>query len=232
MPTPTTGQISMSQIRSEFGGSGEIKYSQLYRGGGTITGNNISVPTSGQLRLSNFYYNTSTGNGVRAAEVGSTQPYGSSSATSLGYAYYNSIVYYLSSNNWKRLDNNSNFDPCPSNFSPNYSTNKCTIDSVPQVPVNYYLRCWAGGQNTALSCHNGNLYNNRNCGGSYQYCGAGHIRTNYTGGSVTGACWGEMNACRANNGNATWSGSCSNFTVDSCFGDDPNATTEHSFSSL
>ncbi len=141
-----------------------------------------------------------------------------------------SNVLYKSGSLWKYTSNNTNYNPCGSNYTPNYSTQKCQIVNIPQVYRNYYLRCWAGGQNTALSCHNGNLHNNRNCGGSYQYCGAGRIRTGYTGYTVTGACWGEMNACRANNGNATWSGSCGSFTVDSCYQNDPNATLTINFS--
>ena len=142
-----------------------------------------------------------------------------------------SDVLYKSGGLWKYASNNSNYNPCGSNYSPNYSTKVCHIDNIPQTYNNYYLRCWASGRNTALSCHNGNLYNNRNCGGSYQYCGAGLIRSNYTGYTVTGACWGEMDACPANNGQATWSGSCGSFTVDSCYQNDPSAVLTINFAS-
>lgn len=58
-----TGAVSFSDIRSEFGMSGAVRYSDLYRGGSNVrakaannTGVNLaaSVPTSGQISISNF----------------------------------------------------------------------------------------------------------------------------------------------------------------------------------
>lgn len=53
MALPTSGPISLAQIRTEFGGPYSMAY--YYRGGGYTTGNNINVPTSGKISLSQFY---------------------------------------------------------------------------------------------------------------------------------------------------------------------------------
>lgn len=62
MVLPSSGQLSMSQIRDEFGGSNPVSLSQYYRGGslvrnfgsgsGFINGN---IPTSGAIKISDFY---------------------------------------------------------------------------------------------------------------------------------------------------------------------------------
>lgn len=57
MALPTSGPISLGMVRTEFGVSGQIKMSMLYRGGGIVpnTPANSGVPTSGAIKLSNFY---------------------------------------------------------------------------------------------------------------------------------------------------------------------------------
>jgi hypothetical protein len=55
MALPASGPLSLSQIQGEFGGSNPISLSEYYRGGGLVTNNNTSVPTSGTIRISNFY---------------------------------------------------------------------------------------------------------------------------------------------------------------------------------
>ena len=55
MALPGSGTISLSQIQTEFTGSNPISISEYYRGGGLVTSNNTSVPTSGAISLSNFY---------------------------------------------------------------------------------------------------------------------------------------------------------------------------------
>lgn len=55
MALQTSGQITLNDLRNEFGGDRSLD--DYYRGGGNvpnITQNN-NVPTSGQIRLSNFY---------------------------------------------------------------------------------------------------------------------------------------------------------------------------------
>lgn len=57
MALPTSGPISLSMIRTEFGVSGTVSMSQLYRGGGIVpnTPANAAVPTSGTIKVSNLY---------------------------------------------------------------------------------------------------------------------------------------------------------------------------------
>lgn len=50
-----TGQLSLSDIEGEFGGSPPTSLSEYYRGGGLVTSNNTGVPVSGQISLANFY---------------------------------------------------------------------------------------------------------------------------------------------------------------------------------
>lgn len=55
MALPASGQLSFSQIQTEFGGSNPISLSEYYRGGANVTGNNSGVPASGALRVGQFY---------------------------------------------------------------------------------------------------------------------------------------------------------------------------------
>lgn len=63
MGLPSSGSLTLQQIQSEFGGSNPINMSEYYRGGAYVTQNNTSVPTSGQISMSQFY------GAQRAAEV-------------------------------------------------------------------------------------------------------------------------------------------------------------------
>jgi len=58
MALQSSGKISFSQIQGEFGGSNPISLSEYYRGGGLVTLNNLNIPTSGAIRLSQFYNGT------------------------------------------------------------------------------------------------------------------------------------------------------------------------------
>lgn len=53
MTLPVSGPISLAQIQAEFGGP-NYALSTYYRGAGYTTGNNTSVPTSGQISMSQF----------------------------------------------------------------------------------------------------------------------------------------------------------------------------------
>jgi hypothetical protein len=57
MALPITGKISLGDIRDEFGGSNPVRLSDYYRGGGLVPDifNNGSVPTSGPIKVSDFY---------------------------------------------------------------------------------------------------------------------------------------------------------------------------------
>ena len=59
-----SGELKFSQMRDEFGGSGQVKFSDLYRGGNLVRANaannastNLaaSVPTSGEIQVADFY---------------------------------------------------------------------------------------------------------------------------------------------------------------------------------
>jgi len=57
MAIPGSGQVSISDLATEFGDSAPNQMSEFYRGGSLVpnTPGNSSVPTSGQISLSNFY---------------------------------------------------------------------------------------------------------------------------------------------------------------------------------
>lgn len=57
MPLPSSGPITLAQIQSEFGGSNPIGLNEYYRGGGLVPAwsGTTNVPSSGAIRLSNFY---------------------------------------------------------------------------------------------------------------------------------------------------------------------------------
>lgn len=55
MPLPTSGQISINDLRNEFGNTpGDDRLSEYYRGGSYVSWNNSNVPTSGQISLNDF----------------------------------------------------------------------------------------------------------------------------------------------------------------------------------
>lgn len=66
MPLQSSGAISFSQIRGEWGGAGVTRMSQLYVNGGIVPNDgfctNGTIPASGPIRFSNFYNTT---NGTR-----------------------------------------------------------------------------------------------------------------------------------------------------------------------
>ena len=104
MPLQTSGAISLSQIQSEFGGSNPIALSEYYRNGSYVNSNSSNIPTSGQIKFSDFY-------GAQAqASVPSPQPsslpsrYGSVGNT--GYE----IVTGLYANNTSRSEGTTTFD--------------------------------------------------------------------------------------------------------------------------
>lgn len=55
MALPSSGTITLNDIKTEFGGSTPVQLSDYYRGGAYVTTNNTNVPTSGAISLSNFY---------------------------------------------------------------------------------------------------------------------------------------------------------------------------------
>lgn len=59
MTLQTSGQITLNNIQTEFGGSNPISFSEYYAGGANVpagsTGTNGAIPSSGAISLSNFY---------------------------------------------------------------------------------------------------------------------------------------------------------------------------------
>ncbi len=57
MALQSSGQIRMSELAAEFGDTGQYNLSSYYKGGALVasTEANTNVPTSGQIKLSNFY---------------------------------------------------------------------------------------------------------------------------------------------------------------------------------
>ena len=55
MACPASGEIKISDIVAEFGGSAPHALSEYYRNGGEVPGNNTNVPTSGEISLTDFY---------------------------------------------------------------------------------------------------------------------------------------------------------------------------------
>ena len=55
MALQSSGQIKITDIVNEFGGSVPHSLSEYYRDGGAVPGNNTNVPTSGSISFSNFY---------------------------------------------------------------------------------------------------------------------------------------------------------------------------------
>jgi len=62
MVLQTSGQITLADVQSEFGGGAPININEYYRGGTYVpdTAANSNIPTSGQISLSNFYGGDST----------------------------------------------------------------------------------------------------------------------------------------------------------------------------
>jgi hypothetical protein len=56
MAISATGAVSLQDVEDEFGGTGTISLSEYYRSNtyGTVSGNNTTVPQSGQIKLGQF----------------------------------------------------------------------------------------------------------------------------------------------------------------------------------
>ena len=55
MACPDSGQIKLSDIVSEFGGSAPHSLKEYYRNGDNVPGNNTNVSESGQITVKSFY---------------------------------------------------------------------------------------------------------------------------------------------------------------------------------
>ncbi len=57
MPLPTSGTLTLNQIKTEFGATGTRGLTEFYRGGAFVanTSANAGIPTSGQIDILDFY---------------------------------------------------------------------------------------------------------------------------------------------------------------------------------
>jgi hypothetical protein len=71
MPLQASGRIKLSEIATQFGGSGSHKLSEYYRGGANVEDTNINgnIPASGTNKLTDYY---STGN-PKLTKIGSQE---------------------------------------------------------------------------------------------------------------------------------------------------------------
>tara|TARA_R100000278_G_scaffold116653_1_gene96155 strand:- start:419 stop:1156 length:738 start_codon:yes stop_codon:yes gene_type:complete len=62
MALPDSGEIKLSQLATQFGGSAPHSLKEYYRGGGSVSDNasNASVPQSGEVSLKDFYSSAGT----------------------------------------------------------------------------------------------------------------------------------------------------------------------------
>ena len=63
MPLPSSGQIKVSEARTEFDGSGQTKMSDFYATGPFL---NLGTPTTGQIKMSDLYSKDITSSGLTA----------------------------------------------------------------------------------------------------------------------------------------------------------------------
>jgi len=68
MALQAAGQIKLTELATEFGGTAPYSLKAYYRSGGRVPSNNSNVPTSGALGLKNFY------NAVNRFSLGITIP--------------------------------------------------------------------------------------------------------------------------------------------------------------
>ena len=87
MTLPSSGQIALTDVQAEFGGSGSISLSEYYAGGGYVPGGTSgtagAVPSSGQITLDQFHGTTAFGSATHNYYSGSGTEYVPAGATSL-----------------------------------------------------------------------------------------------------------------------------------------------------
>lgn len=91
MALPSSGLITLLQIKSEFGGTGTVSLTDYYRNGGLVPNmpQNFDVPTSGLISLTDFYGASSTIYQAVAADTTNTEA-GSTSQNVEYELYYDS----------------------------------------------------------------------------------------------------------------------------------------------
>lgn len=95
MTLPASGTISIADLINEFGDPGEPdSLGQFYRGGAMVPNisQNAGVPTSGAIKLSDFYGATAVAYDVLDGEFGDVNPIGGGASLTLTYGSNGSIT--------------------------------------------------------------------------------------------------------------------------------------------
>ena len=89
MALQTSGQITINDIITEFGGSAPHGVNEYYRGGSYVGSGNTGVPTSGEIQLTDFYGASARDPALTSASSAYT---GTSGTFSIGNAHADRIV--------------------------------------------------------------------------------------------------------------------------------------------
>jgi hypothetical protein len=85
MALPASGQISLSQFRTTFGGSVPDSVSEYYRGGSNVANNaiNVNIPQSGTASFSDYYSGAGTQTRNVSIRLGYISPSGGVGLTTI-----------------------------------------------------------------------------------------------------------------------------------------------------
>jgi len=91
MTTPTSGEIALTHLQTEFGGSNPISMSEYYAGGGYTpagaSGSNGAIPSSGTISLWNFYGATASYGTPIALFAGGDEGYGTGTSDTYRFTF-------------------------------------------------------------------------------------------------------------------------------------------------
>lgn len=68
---PFSGPITFQQMQTVFGGSNPVGFNEYYRSGGLVNSNatTLTIPTSGQISMSQFYAGSNAGPGLTGGSL-------------------------------------------------------------------------------------------------------------------------------------------------------------------
>tara|TARA_R110002167_G_scaffold53361_4_gene153090 strand:+ start:232 stop:873 length:642 start_codon:yes stop_codon:yes gene_type:complete len=97
MALPSTGELALTDIQTEFGGSNPISLSEYYAGGSYVpsgtTGDGGAIPTTGEITIGDFY-GSQAGTTITVTE-GSTSGFRYTSTGGAVYYGYGQRGYYI-----------------------------------------------------------------------------------------------------------------------------------------
>jgi hypothetical protein len=93
-----SGQIKLTELATEFGGTAPYSLKAYYRSGGRVPTNNTNVPTSGAIGLKNFYNAVNRVTAVQTYSTNTTQTTLNVSTLSGYVAGITDVTVYVSSN--------------------------------------------------------------------------------------------------------------------------------------